>query len=127
MEGTAPRFNVMERVNDAVKKNLPFADLVPDAPFPARGLVKALAHLLSLGVVCPFFFYWKVILLSFCAKQIARAKTEVYEFTWEVITWLSTIETSFGTGQGREIISIARNNLEHVRYVNFLRFFSQDL
>jgi hypothetical protein len=48
---------VMERINDAVTKNLPFAELVPDAPFPARGLVKALAHLLALGVVCPFFFY----------------------------------------------------------------------
>jgi hypothetical protein len=42
---------VMEKVNDAVSKNVPFADLVPDAPFPARGLVKALAHLLALGVV----------------------------------------------------------------------------
>jgi hypothetical protein len=48
-------FKVMERVNDAVSKNLPFAELVPDAPFPARGLVKALAHLLALGVVCSNF------------------------------------------------------------------------
>jgi len=48
---------VMERINDAVANNLPFAELVPDTPFPARGLVKALAHLLALGVVCPFFFY----------------------------------------------------------------------
>ena len=51
-------FKVMERVNDAVAKNLPFAELVPDTPFPARGLVKALAHLLALGVVCPFFFFF---------------------------------------------------------------------
>ena len=42
---------IMDRVNDAVTKNLPFAELVPDVPFPARGLVKALAHLLTLGVV----------------------------------------------------------------------------
>ena|SRR5258707_7252067 len=49
---------VMERVNDAVAKNLPFAELVPDTPFPARGLVKALAHLLALGVVCPSFFVY---------------------------------------------------------------------
>jgi len=42
---------VMEKVNDAVSKNLPFAELVPDVPFPARGLVKALAHLLALGMV----------------------------------------------------------------------------
>ena len=44
---------VMERINDAVTKNLPFAELIPDGLFPARGLVKALAHLLLLGVVCP--------------------------------------------------------------------------
>ena len=49
--------NVMDRISNAVTKNLPFTELVPDAPFPARGLVKALAHLLTLGVVCPFFFY----------------------------------------------------------------------
>jgi len=49
---------VMEKINDAVTKNLPFAELVPDRPFPARGLVKALAHLLTLGVVCAFFFYY---------------------------------------------------------------------
>lgn len=42
---------IMEKVNDAVTKNMPFAELVPDTPFPARGLVKALAHVLALGVV----------------------------------------------------------------------------
>ena len=47
---------VMEKVNDAVSNNLPFAEMVPNSPFPARGLVKALAHLLSLGVVCSLFF-----------------------------------------------------------------------
>jgi hypothetical protein len=34
---------VMEKVNEAVTKNLLFVELVPDSPFPARGLVKALA------------------------------------------------------------------------------------
>ena len=57
---------VMERVNDAVSKNLPFAELVPDAPFPARGLVKALAHLLALGVVCASSFYDYVFLTPLC-------------------------------------------------------------
>jgi hypothetical protein len=44
------QMKVTEKVNEAVTKNLPFADLVPDSPFPARGLIKALAHLLALGV-----------------------------------------------------------------------------
>ena len=43
---------VMERISDAVTKSLPFVELIPDGPFPAGSLVKALAHLLVLGVVC---------------------------------------------------------------------------
>jgi len=49
-------FKVMERISNAVKMDLPFAELVPGLPFPARGLVKLLANLLALGVVCLFFF-----------------------------------------------------------------------
>jgi hypothetical protein len=55
----------MEKVNDAVTKNLPFAELVPDAPFPARGFVRALAHLLGLGVVCPFLLPLVYVILFF--------------------------------------------------------------
>jgi hypothetical protein len=47
---------VMERVNDAVTKGKNFMDFIPDAPFPARSLVKGLGYLLSLGVVSPFSF-----------------------------------------------------------------------
>ena len=117
---------VMEKVNDAVSKSLPFAELVPDAPFPVRGLVKALAHLLALGVVCSYFFYSFIFVLSLCTKQVSRAKNDVFEFTREVITWVSTVEASFGTRQDRKIISMARSNLKHVRYVNFPRIFQVD-
>ena len=109
---------VMEKVNEAVSKSLPFAELVPDAPFPARGLIKALAHLLALGVVCSYFYCF-VVVLSLCTKQVSRAKDDVFEFTREVITWVSTVDASFGTRQDRKIISMARSNLKHVRYVNF--------
>ena len=112
---------VMEKISDAVTRNLPFAEVVPDKPFPARGLVKALAHLLVLGVVRLFLFFTSCnITLSFL-KRVARAKTEVFEFTWEVVTWLSTVETSLGKRKGTKVISIARDNLRHVRYVEFPR------
>jgi len=65
---------VMERINDAVAKNLPFAELVPDTPFPARGLVKALAHLLALGVVCPLFFYCLQRYLMFLCKESSKSE-----------------------------------------------------
>lgn len=47
---------VMGEVNDAVTQRKDFLDLIPDAPFPARSLVKGLGHLLALGVVSPFPF-----------------------------------------------------------------------
>ena len=60
---------VMDKVNDAVTKNLPFAELVPDAPFPARGLVKALAHLLTLGVVCHYSSTGTPCLMFMCQES----------------------------------------------------------
>jgi hypothetical protein len=47
---------VMERINDAVTQGKDFIEFIPDAPFPARSLVKGLGYLLSLGVVSTFSF-----------------------------------------------------------------------
>jgi hypothetical protein len=47
---------VMETVNTAVTQGKNFIGFIPDAPFPARSLVKGLGYLLSLGVVSLFFF-----------------------------------------------------------------------
>ena len=66
---------VMEKVNEAVSKSLPFAELVPDAPFPARGLIKALAHLLALGIVCSYFFYASSSYLCVPSKYRERTTT----------------------------------------------------
>jgi hypothetical protein len=49
-------FKVMETVNDAVAQGKNFIDFIPDAPFPARSLVKGLGYLLSLGIVSLFSF-----------------------------------------------------------------------
>jgi len=46
-----------------------------------------------------------------------RAKNEVFAFTMEVITWLSTVEESFGNRMGGKVMAVARGNLKHIRYV----------
>lgn len=45
---------VLDRIRSAIDNGQGFLDLVPDSPFPARGLVGALAHLIKLGAVSYF-------------------------------------------------------------------------
>jgi hypothetical protein len=109
---------VMERVNDAVTQGNNFIDFIPDAPFPARSLVKALGYLLLLGVVSiSSFWIIQVIYLFLGIKTIGRAKDEVFAFTKEVITWLSTIEASLGDMKAGKFMVLAHDNLDHIRYV----------
>ena len=108
---------VMEKVNDAVTHGQNFIGFIPDAPFPARSLVKGLGYLLSLGVVSPFAFAADEQLLI-GIKTIGRAKNEVFAFTMEVITWLSTVEASLANPKSQEFMALARDNLNHIRYVN---------
>jgi hypothetical protein len=48
--------NVMKNINDAVTQGKDFLNVIADAPFPARSLMKGLGYLLALGVVRPFSF-----------------------------------------------------------------------
>ena len=43
---------IFEKINTGVETVEPLFELIPDSPFPARSLVKGLAHLLTLGSVC---------------------------------------------------------------------------
>lgn len=43
---------VLDRLCQAIEHGQGLLEVIPDGPFPARGLVKALAHLLKLGKVC---------------------------------------------------------------------------
>jgi hypothetical protein len=43
--------HIYNKINTAVETVQPLFELIPDSPFPARGLVKALAHLVTLGWV----------------------------------------------------------------------------
>jgi hypothetical protein len=51
-------------VNNAVTQGKNFTEFIPDAPFPARSLVKGLGNLLSLGVVGPFPLSKDYLLIS---------------------------------------------------------------
>jgi len=104
---------VMKKVDDAVQADKSFMDCIPDAPFPARSLVKGLAFLLRLGVVCIILFLSCIILTSI-SKTISRTRKEVFDFTNQIITWLVTIEASFGKENGK-FTAHARKNLKLIR------------
>jgi hypothetical protein len=42
---------ILDRLCTAVENGQPLLDLVPDSPFPARSLIKGIAHLLQLDRV----------------------------------------------------------------------------
>jgi len=42
---------ILDRLCTAVENGQPLLELVPDSPFPARSLIKGIAHLLQLGSV----------------------------------------------------------------------------
>jgi hypothetical protein len=42
---------ILDRLCTAIDNGQPLLDLVPDSPFPARSLIKGIAHLLQLGRV----------------------------------------------------------------------------
>ena len=42
---------VFDKINTGLENAQPMFELIPDSPFPARGLVTALAHLVQLGLV----------------------------------------------------------------------------
>ncbi|KAG6816563.1 hypothetical protein H0H87_004923 [Tephrocybe sp. NHM501043] len=44
--------HILEHANLAIDQGRDLVDLIPDSPFPARGLVKALMQLVKLGAVC---------------------------------------------------------------------------
>jgi hypothetical protein len=108
---------VMDTVNNAVTQGKDFIDFIPDSPFPARSLVKGFGYLLSLGVVSLFSSRTINNYLFPGIKTIGRAKNEVFAFTTEVITWLSTVEASFGNAKSGKFMALAHNNLKHIRYV----------
>ncbi|KAG6815424.1 hypothetical protein H0H87_002028 [Tephrocybe sp. NHM501043] len=92
---------VWRRVCDAIDQGREFFEVIPDGAFPARGIVKALAHLVRFG------------------KTIALANMEVHAFAMEVVAWVTTIQLMFSAGQRRLLKrNFARttwSNLQQIR------------
>lgn len=59
---------VLEKMKNAVETTQPLFELIPDGAFPARGLVKALAHLVLLGSVGPSRLSFCDLMPNLCRK-----------------------------------------------------------
>lgn len=73
--------NVLQKVNRIIDDSDKLLALVPDSPFPARGLVGALIHLIRLGVVCNLYSVntCVVILCHTGYFQSQKGSTAVFE------------------------------------------------
>jgi hypothetical protein len=105
MEGSAPRFNPVESHGKGQRcsnKESPVRRAGTRCTIPCSWSCQGSRS--STGPWCgmSIFFHLYVVVLFICVQKVARAKNEVFEFTTEVITWLSTVEASFGNEQGRK-------------------------
>ncbi|KAG6884650.1 hypothetical protein C0993_009286, partial [Termitomyces sp. T159_Od127] len=91
---------VLERVDQAIENGKDYMELIPGTPFPARGLIQAVAQLIQLSA------------------KISHAQREVHDFALKIINWVNRVNESFtkaGTGQ---FTKITRNNLASMQQVN---------
>ncbi|KAG6867963.1 hypothetical protein C0993_009010 [Termitomyces sp. T159_Od127] len=100
---------VLERIDQAIEGGKNYMELIPDTPFPARGLVKAVAQLIQLSA------------------KISRGQGKVRDFSFKIINWVNRVKESFtkaGNGQFTERTwsnlasmrqSVLTSALEHLR------------
>ncbi|KAG6907297.1 hypothetical protein DXG01_009490 [Tephrocybe rancida] len=92
---------VLKCICDATDPVRELFEIIPDSTFPARGLVKGLAHLVKLG------------------KTIAFANAEVHAFAVEIVEWVTLIQRAFSVGQKKfmkqSFTEIAWQNLQQIR------------
>ncbi|KAF8068740.1 hypothetical protein FPV67DRAFT_1760709 [Lyophyllum atratum] len=88
---------VLANVCTVIDRAENFFEVIPDSPFPARGLVKALAHLIKLGAT------------------IAVAKSEVQGFAKDIIGWVSDVKSSFNAAGNGDFTRTTWNNLTKMR------------
>ncbi|KAG6825428.1 hypothetical protein H0H92_003723 [Tricholoma furcatifolium] len=78
-------YKIMEKICNAIEPVKEFFELVPDGAIPARGILKALAHVVQLG------------------KAVASAERDVCDFALKVIQLVEKIQRAFSDGQRRLI------------------------
>ncbi|KAG6830997.1 hypothetical protein H0H92_013469 [Tricholoma furcatifolium] len=93
--------STLDRVLDSVKYGLenhqPLFILIPDSPFPARGLIGALAHLIKLGIT------------------VHRAQACVREFADQVVAWVIDVKSAFSSNASGHFTWTTWKNLQKMR------------
>ncbi|KAG6864037.1 hypothetical protein C0993_009587, partial [Termitomyces sp. T159_Od127] len=88
---------VLERVDRAIENGKDYMELIPDTPFPARGLIQAVAQLIQLSA------------------KISRAQREIRDFSLKIINWVNRVKESFEKAGNGQFTNITRNNLADMR------------
>ncbi|KAF8064413.1 hypothetical protein FPV67DRAFT_221251 [Lyophyllum atratum] len=114
---------VLRRVCLLIDEGREFFEVIPDGAFPARGLVKALAHLVKLGHVRKYVDSSMIRLVIIALLQtISTAKSDVRRFAEDVIRWVSQVSATFASGQaswiGAHFTETTWTNLADMRYVH---------
>ncbi|KAG6907799.1 hypothetical protein DXG01_007338 [Tephrocybe rancida] len=89
--------HVLDGIRFGLEAHQPLFSLIPDSPFPARGLVGALAHLIKLGVT------------------VHRARASVRDFAEQVVAWVHDITTAFVSTVGGHFTWTTWKNLRKMR------------
>ncbi|KAG6887718.1 hypothetical protein C0992_011005 [Termitomyces sp. T32_za158] len=74
---------LLQQICTAIDPIQGFLDIIPDGSFPARGLVKSIAHLVSLG------------------KIVTSADRDIYGFAMDVVRWVDDTRKAFSARQRR--------------------------
>jgi hypothetical protein len=90
-------------------------ELIPDSPFPARSLIKAIGYLVKLGTVGALVDF-HVSLLMGIVQTVSRANAEVERFAKDIIQWVSDMQSAFSSGRNGHISWRTKRNLRKMRY-----------
>ncbi|KAG6863261.1 hypothetical protein C0993_012313, partial [Termitomyces sp. T159_Od127] len=101
---------VLERVDQAIENGKDYMELIPSTPFPARGLIQAVAQLIQLSAVRPFSSIYFLI-SQFHRDQENLAQREVHDFSLKIINWVNRVNESFTKAGNGQFTKITRNNL----------------
>ncbi|KAG6888154.1 hypothetical protein C0995_010269 [Termitomyces sp. Mi166 len=86
----------------AIDQGKDIVEVIPDFPFPARGLVKAVLQLVQLG------------------GTISGAHPELVGFAKDIIGWVDGVKISFADVESRKFTKTTWKNLAKIRYLYLL-------
>lgn len=111
---------VLEKICIGIDNGKDLLVLVPDSPFPARGLLGALAYLVKLGAVSRFSSLLAVVdvfLWGWGRQTISKATLDVRAFSKEIVDWVDGVRSAFERDDGGCSTKTTRKNLREMRCV----------